>query len=69
MTAVCGCAGIGRLASLSHDRRNHVLRHVGIVSEKLLCVLGEAVAAISERRVVVVGADTRVESYTLDYCL
>ena len=37
-----------------HNGRHHVLRHIGIVGQKLLGVLGEAVAAIAERRVVIV---------------
>ena len=49
-----------------HDGRHHALGHVGIVGEQLLGVLGKTVAAVSERGVVVVGTDARVEADTLD---
>ena len=48
------------------DGRHHVLGHVGIVGQQLLGVLGEAVAAVAEGGVVVVGADARVEADALD---
>ena len=48
------------------DGRHHVLGHVGVVGQQLLGVLGEAVAAVAEGGVVVVGADARVEADALD---
>ena len=41
---------------------DQVLRHVAVVGEQLLGVLGQAVAAVSEAGVVVVGTDARVEA-------
>ena len=49
-----------------HDGRHHVLRYVLIVREQLLGVLGEAIAAVPERRVVVVSADARVQAHAPD---
>ena len=49
-----------------HDRGHHVLRYVLVVREQLLGVLGEAVAAVAERRVVVVRADPRVKAHAPD---
>ena len=48
------------------DGTHHVLRHVLIVGEELLGVLGQAVAAVTEGGVVVVRADARVETHALD---
>ena len=41
---------------------HHVLGHIGIVGQELLGVLGEAIAAITKRGVVVVGANAGVET-------
>ena len=49
-----------------HYRGHHVLGHVLVVRKKLLRVLREAVAAVAERRVVVVRADPRVKADALD---
>ena len=46
-----------------HDGGHHVLGHVGVVGQQLLGVLGEAVAAVAERRVVVVRPYPRVEAH------
>ncbi len=48
------------------DGGHHVLRHVLVVGEELLGVLGEAIATIAETGVVVVGADAGVETDTID---
>ena len=48
------------------DGGHHVLRDVLIVSEELLGVLGEAVTAVTEGWVVVVGADAGIETDALD---
>ena len=48
------------------DGGHHVLRHVGVVGQELLGVLGQAVAAVAEGGVVVVRADARVEADALD---
>ena len=45
---------------------HHLLGHIGIVGQELLGVLRQAIAAISERGVVVMGADAGVEAYTGD---
>ena len=44
------------------DGGHHILRHVLVVGEELLGVLGEAVATITEAGVVVVGADSRIQT-------
>ena len=49
-----------------HDSLDEILRHVGVVCQKLLRVLWQAVAAVAEGRVVVVGADAWVETYAVD---
>ena len=48
------------------DGGHHVLRHVLVVGEQLFGVLGQAVAAVAERGVVVVGADAGVEADALN---
>ena len=49
-----------------HDGADQVLRHLGVVREELLGVLGQAVAAVAEGGVVVVPADARVEADAAD---
>ena len=49
-----------------HDGMNQVLRHVRIVRQQLLRVLGQAVAPVSEARVVVVRPDARVQTDAVD---
>ena len=49
-----------------HDGGHHVLRHVLVVGQQLLGVLGQAVAAVAEGGVVVVAADAGVQTYALD---
>ena len=43
-----------------------VLRHVGIIGKELLCILREAVSAISERWVIIMRTDARIKAYTVD---
>ena len=47
-----------------NDSLNQVLRHIVVVGQKLLGVLRKAVAAVPERRVVVVVAYPRVETHS-----
>lgn len=49
-----------------HDGLDQVLRHVPVVSEQLLGVLGQAVAAVAEAGVVVVAADARLQAHAVD---
>ena len=49
-----------------HDGFDEVLGHVGKVGKQLLGVLGQAVTAIAERRIVVVHANARVEAHAGD---
>ena len=49
-----------------HDSRHHVLGYILIVCQQLLGVFRKAVAAIAKRRIVVVGADTRIETDAVD---
>ena len=48
------------------DCLDRVLRHVAVVRQQLLGVLGQAVAAVAEAGVVVVRADARVQAYAAD---
>ena len=54
-------AGLVRLNNGGH----HILRNVSIVGKQLLGVLRQTVAAVAEGRVVVVGADAWVKTYSL----
>lgn len=49
-----------------HDGVNKVFRHILVVGEQLLGVLRQAVAAVAKARVVVMGADARVEAHAVD---
>ena len=49
-----------------HDGLDQVLRHVPVVGEQLLGVLGQAVAAVAEAGVVVVAADARLQAHAVD---
>ena len=49
-----------------HDGRHHILRNILEIGQKLLGVLGQAVAAVAEGGVIVVRADTGVEAYAID---
>ena len=49
-----------------HDGLNQVLRHVLVVGQQLLGVLGQAVAAVAEGRIVVVGADAGIQTYAVN---
>ena len=52
-----------------HNGLDQVFRHVVVVGQELLGVLGQAVAAIAEGRVIVLGADTRIVADAFDYSL
>lgn len=49
-----------------HDGGHHVLRHVLVVGQQLLGVLGQAVAAVAKAGVVVIVADARVQTHALN---
>ncbi len=49
-----------------HDCLNEVFRHILIIGQKLFSVFRQAIAAIAEGRVVVVGTDTRVQADSFD---
>ena len=49
-----------------HDGLDQVLRHVPVVGQQLLGVLGQAVAAVAEAGVVVVAADSRLQAHAVD---
>ena len=49
-----------------HDGLDQVLRHVLVVGQQLLGVLGQAVAAVAEAGVVVVGSDARLQAHAVD---
>ena len=49
-----------------HDGLDQVLRHVLVVREQLLGVLGQAVAAIAEAGVVVMRPDARLQAHAVD---
>ena len=48
------------------DGLDQVLRHVPVVGQQLLGVLGQAVAAVAEAGVVVVGSDARLQAHAVD---
>ena len=48
------------------DGLDQVLGHVPVVGEQLLGVLGQAVAAVAEAGVVVVGPDARLQAHAVD---
>ena len=48
-----------------HDGLDQILGHVAVVGKQLLGVLGQAVAAVSEAGVAVVGADARPKAHTV----
>ena len=49
-----------------HDGLDEVFRNILIISQQLLGVLGQAVAAVTERRVVVMASDAWVKAYAVD---
>ena len=49
-----------------HDGLDEVLGHVGVVGKKLLCVLGQAVAAVAEAGIIIMCPDAGVEADALD---
>ena len=49
-----------------HDGLDQVLRHVPVVGQQLLGVLGQAVAAVAEAGVVVVRSDARLQAHAVD---
>ena len=49
-----------------HDGLDQVLRHVPVVGQQLLGVLGQAVAAVAEAGVVVMAADARLQAHAVD---
>ena len=49
-----------------HDGLNQVFRHIGVVRQQLLGVLGQAVAAVAEAGIVVVAADARIQADAVD---
>ena len=49
-----------------HDRLDEVLGHILVVCKQLFGVLGEAIAAVAEARIVVMRPDARIEAYAVD---
>ena len=49
-----------------HDGLNQVFRHILIICQELFGILGQAISAITEGRVVVVIANARIEADSLD---
>lgn len=47
---------------------HHILGHIGIIGKQLLGIFGQAITAIAETGIVIMGTDTRVKAYALDYC-
>ena len=45
---------------------DQVLRHIGVVSQQLLGIFGQAVSAVTEGRIIVVAANTRIKANTVD---
>ena len=49
-----------------HDGFNQVLRHILVVCQQLFCVFWQAVTAVTERRIVVMRADSRIEAHAVN---
>ena len=49
-----------------HDGSDQVFRHIRIVGQQLFGVLGKAIAAVAETGVVVLVADTRIETHAFN---
>ena len=49
-----------------NDSLDKIFRYIGIVSKQLLSVFRQTIAVITERRIVIEGADTWVKTYTLN---
>ena len=49
-----------------HNRRNQILRNILIIGQELLRVLREAIAAVSEGRIVVVRPDPGIQADTVN---
>ena len=49
-----------------YDSRDHILRYIVEVCKKLFGIFWQAVSAVSEAWVVIVGADTWIKTYTVD---
>ncbi len=60
------CDEVLACAVCLHDGLDQVLRHVLVVGEQLLGVLGQAVAAVAEAGVVVVRPDARLQAHAVD---
>ena len=52
-----------------HDCFNQVLRHISVIGQKLLGVLGQAVTAVAKAWVVVLITNTRIKAHTIDNLL
>ena len=48
-----------------HNGAHHVLRYIFVVGQQLFGVFRKAVAAVAERRVVVVGPNAGIEAYSV----
>ena len=49
-----------------HDGLDEVFRNILVIGQQLLGVFGQAVAAVTERRIVVMASDAWVKAYTVD---
>ena len=49
-----------------HDGANQVLRHILIVGQQLLAVLGQAITAVAKGRIVVMATNARVQAHAVD---
>ena len=45
---------------------HQILRYIVVIGKQLLGVFGQAVAAVTKRRVIVMAADARVQADTVD---
>src|SRR3546814_9854878 len=48
-----------------HDRLDQILRHILVIGEHLLGILGQAIAAIAEGRIVIEAADPGIETHAV----
>ena len=49
-----------------YDGFDQVLRHIGVVGQELLGVFGQTITAVAKRRVVIMCADTRIKTNTVN---
>ncbi|EJW94554.1 hypothetical protein EVA_17338 [gut metagenome] len=52
-----------------YDSRHHILRYILIVSQQLLGIFRQTITTVTKTRVVIMSANTRIQTYTLNNSL